>query len=202
MLEMPKLSRREPLTRIAFYGPMCSGKTWCADYLVKYSNYRKVAFATKLKAIAYELFGVQGKDDEGRRVMQALGQGMRAIDNDVWIKYLLADVARYEVMEHKGRTLPIVLDDLRLVHEAKALKRSGFTLIRVDCPDEVREERIARLYPNTSQETRADNTEKEWQQINPDHVVTSMDYGAAYSIQKILGEENPEVSRTWKTSKA
>jgi hypothetical protein len=196
MLEMPKLPERERLGRIAFYGPMCSGKTWCADYLVKYNYYKKLAFASKLKAIAYELFGIDSKNDEGRRVLQELGTKLREIDRDVWIKYLLADVAMHELAGKTPRR--IVLDDLRYTNEAKALKQNGFTLIRVDCPDEVRAERIARLYPNTSNTAKEHPSEREWQLIKPDHVVTSIDYGAAFSIQKILGEENPEVSRTWK----
>lgn len=198
MLEMPRLAKREPLNRIAFYGPMCSGKTWCADYVVKYNHYKKVAFADRLKALAYELFGVQSKEGIDRQVLQDLGQKLREIDPDVWIKRLIYQVEYLESLYKQTTNTfpPIVLDDLRYVNEAKALKLNGFTLIRVECPDEVRAERISKLYPNTSNEVKSHASEREWQLIKPDYVVTSLDYDAAFSIQKILAEKIKEFSRS------
>jgi hypothetical protein len=89
MRDMPQLGPCKPGQRIAFFGPMVSGKTYCADILVHTKYYKKVAFATKLKQIAKELYGVEGKAGNDRTLLQTLGQDLRKYDTDVWVKYLL-----------------------------------------------------------------------------------------------------------------
>ena len=51
---------------IAFYGPMCSGKTYLAKFLVENYGYEKVGFADKLKEVAADLFGIDPNDLETR----------------------------------------------------------------------------------------------------------------------------------------
>jgi hypothetical protein len=156
------------MNRIAFYGPAASGKTWCADYIRDhYIGYAKVAFADKLKEIALDLFNVQGKNGNDRVILQNLGGKLREIDPEVWIKYLLKRVK--QIGDYTG----FVLDDLRYVNEAAALRDAGFTLIMVNTSREVRESRMLRLYPETPLSVYYHASEREWAQIVPDDFVVS-----------------------------
>jgi hypothetical protein len=189
---MPKLNDRQPWERIAFYGPMCSGKSWCANYLVNNQGFRKVAFADKLKEIAYQLYGVAGKDGESRTVLQDLGQHLRKIDEDVWIKYALSEIQRIERWGEKMREfenpISIVLDDLRYINEAQALKDNGFKLVLVLVEPEVREERIRTLYPDTPAQALLHDSEQEWLSIAPDAIVESTDYGVTKQLDKLISK--------------
>ena len=107
--------------KIAFVGKAGSGKTTLAEYLVKKHGFRKFSFADAVKEIAYKYFGMVKKD---RDLLQAIGEKLREIDKDVWIKILLAklDVADY---------VHAVVDDCRYLNEAKALRDRGFILIKL-----------------------------------------------------------------------
>jgi hypothetical protein len=133
-------------TRIAFYGKMCSGKTTCANYLVINSNFVKMALADKLKAIAYELYGVEGKDGASRALLQGLGDDLRKWDEDVFINAVLRKVAAIEALTKFPPK--IVVDDVRFPNEAAGLLAAGFTLVGITANEDVRQERIKKLYPN------------------------------------------------------
>jgi hypothetical protein len=183
------------LDRIAFFGPMASGKTWCADYLVKEHGYIKISFAGKLKEIAADLFGVHGKDGADRLVLQQLGQKMREIRENVWIDYILKGLDNsytYSYDENdqiKCRPMRFVLDDLRYVNEADALRKAGFTLIIASAPDSIREQRLAMLYPNIDPASYYHDSEQEWKRIDPDATVYSVGPRAISDIEKFLAEK-------------
>jgi dephospho-CoA kinase len=178
--------------RIAFFGPMCSGKTYCADYLVKNRGFTKVNFAYKLKKLAAEIFDVHTKDGHDRIVLQQLGQKMREIDPDVWVKLALKEVAFHE---YANGTERFVFDDLRYMNEASALKEAGFTLVRVYVPENIRLQRIKDLYPNTPEDSASHSSELEWANIVPDLIIDS-----AYpdspnqQIDNFLGKISPTFS--------
>jgi hypothetical protein len=147
---------------------MASGKTECADYLVRHYGYIKLSLSSKLKAIAYELYGVQGKDGDNRRIVQELGDKLRYFDDDVFTKYTLA------MIREKYPFNKVVIDDLRLPREASLLRRNGFYLVQVQCDDDVRSERIKRLYPHVPQARQSHATETSWSQIPPHTLIRSM----------------------------
>lgn len=179
MRQMPRLKKPEnTLDRIAFFGPMCSGKTWAADYLANNYQYGKASFASKIKSIVYDLFGDVDKNDN-RALFQNIGQSMREYDPDVWIKYTLNRI--YESDWNRW-----VIDDLRYVNEAKILKRNGFFLILVSTPEDVRAERVARLYPATPPETHRHASEQEWLGIRPDAVVSGYHVNTVVDIERLL----------------
>lgn len=156
-------------TRIAICGPMASGKTTAADYLVRHHGYKKIALADKLKGIAYELYGITGKDGDSRRILQELGDALRVFDDEVFIKYTINLMAI---------TLPkdkVVIDDLRLPREAELLRNVGFNTIGIVTPFEVRQERIARLYPLAPAALQGHATEVSWQSIPLDASISSVD---------------------------
>lgn len=162
-LEMPSLNKPTgPFARIAFYGPMASGKTFCANYLVNNHSYNRVGFADKLKAISYDLFGVESKDGPGRKLLQEFADDCKKWDPYVFTKHFMYKVQRLEATG-KG---PIVCDDLRFEHEAKALLRNGFTIIRVYVDEQIRKERLAKLYPNFDVTTANHNSESQFRDID------------------------------------
>jgi len=161
-------------------GAMCSGKTYCANHLVNEFGFVKVGFADKLKALAYDLYGVQGKDGEARQLLQTLADDLKQYDPDLFVKHLLYRAKKYENQS-------IVVDDLRFKVEADALRKNGFTIIKVICRDEVRQDRIARLYPSAPATAQAHRSEQEWTRIRYDKFVVSENINAIFDLDKILG---------------
>jgi hypothetical protein len=188
MLEMPELKPAIPGHRLAFFGPMVSGKTFCANAMVDSGEYVKVAFADKLKYIAKELYGVMGKDGSDRTLLQALGADLRKHDPEVWIKYLLRKVEAIEKDKTFAYTQRVVLDDLRYTNEADVLRRNGFLLILVTVPEEERQRRIARLYPSMDPTSYYHESERQWEAISYDGVVrsSSEDEPVVKQIGKII----------------
>lgn len=175
MLPMPKLSKRERGDRVAFYGPMCSGKTWCANYLTNHHpNWAKVSFADRLKSLAYEFYGITGKDGNNRTILQQLGQDIRKHDPNIWINLTLRRIQNLEIASVKYPP-NIVIDDLRYTNEAEFLKRNGFILVQCTVPEDIRQDRISKLYPNTDSNNLSHASEQEWANIPADYVVSCTD---------------------------
>lgn len=182
-LPMPILSpvpRDRRNRRVAFMGPMCSGKTYCANHLVNNWGYRKLGFADKLKALAYDLYGLQGKDGEARQLLQLLADDLKKYDKDVFVKHLLYHAKQYE-------NEAIVVDDLRFKVEADALRKNGFIIIKTICDEPTRRERIARLYPTAPQDALGHRSEQEWTTIRYDKFIVSEDINAIFDLDQILG---------------
>jgi len=57
----------------------------------------------------------------------------RALDQEVWIRYLL----------HNLPAGPVVVDDVRFRNECEALRATGFRLVRLTAPPEVLAARLA-----------------------------------------------------------
>ncbi len=167
MLQIPRLDKSPKGNRIAFFSPMCSGKTFCADYLVTYKGFTKFSFAGKLKALAYELYGVEGKDGHNRVLLHDLGDSLRAFDEDVFTKYTLLQM-------HKNEATRLVVDDLRLPREAQLLRTNGFKIIEVLCSEEIRLGRVQTLYPSVPDGLESHSTESSFGQIRKDDVVSSV----------------------------
>src|SRR5690606_29681928 len=71
--------------------------------------------------------------DRGRRA-QLIGTDIgRALDDSVWIRYLL---------EHLPDG-PVAVDDVRFVNECEALREAGFRLVRLTAPQDVLAARLA-----------------------------------------------------------
>lgn len=182
MLETPKLNPITRGLRVAFMGPMCSGKTYCANHLVNTWGFTKIGFADKLKALAYDLYGVQGKDGDSRHLLQVLADDLKKYDKDLFVKHLLYKAKKYE----DGN---IVVDDLRFKVEADILRKNKFIIIKVICSDSIRQERIERLYPTAPQGAQAHRSEQEWTTIRYDKFIRSEDINAIFDLNKILGLE-------------
>ena len=130
---------------IAFSGKARNGKTEGAKVIqALHPQFTILSFATPLKRMAIEQFGLTLEDienkervvDLGRRrttVRQLLidiGKMYRAIDPDFWVKRLWKDVEASVVHGHDH----IVIDDMRFLNEATFLREHGAKLIRVNRP--------------------------------------------------------------------
>ncbi|MEU7039830.1 hypothetical protein AB0A77_02075 [Streptomyces varsoviensis] len=136
---------------IGLLGRARSGKDTAGKWLVERRGYERVAFADPLKEAALKLdplvragswsrlsdvVAVEGweyaKDDypEVRRVLQHIGQSIRDLDPDFWLRQTLKAVD--DVEERFGR--PVVITDVRYPNEVAALRERGFRLAYIDRP--------------------------------------------------------------------
>lgn len=117
---------------LAFSGHKESGKTTCADWLVKEGGWVKLSFATPLKQeIGDALFPasmiyLKPTPPEMRRLLQAWGDVRRAQRSDYFIKPMLELVKAHTEAGHN-----VVIDDLRYINEAEALQQEGSVLVRL-----------------------------------------------------------------------
>jgi guanylate kinase len=141
------------LNKIIVSGRACSGKDDFADYLVEKYGYTKISFALGIYEIARKYFGMTLKD---RKLLQAIGQGMREIDPDVWIKAAFKEAEKYD---------KVVISDLRQSNEYIYAMKNEFVPFRIQADLNVRIDRcVSRdgVQPNideweTEGETGADN---------------------------------------------
>lgn len=183
MLKQPTLpDPKFPLERIAFAGPMCSGKTTLANFLVEDYHYNRVNFARLLKETAAKLYGAVSKDDEGRKLLQEFADDLKKWDPNLFTTHLLLDVQKFQ-----RDVLPlVVLDDLRFKHEYDALKKNGFTIIGVHCQEDVRMERIRNLYPDTDPARFTHPSETGWKEMNMDYWVDNTDFGGQVWLDTLM----------------
>ncbi|MEV3856074.1 hypothetical protein AB0J38_17335 [Streptomyces sp. NPDC050095] len=139
---------------IALMGPARSGKDTVASLLVHGYQYTRLAFADRIKEAALTLdpsvplpnyprhfvrlsgmvriWGwerAKTRQPEVRRLLQQLGQAMRAVDEEIWRRPVMDRVAAAT-----DWNLPVVVSDVRHPDEADALQAAGAVLVRIDRP--------------------------------------------------------------------
>jgi energy-coupling factor transporter ATP-binding protein EcfA2 len=144
----------KPLKILAFLGPAGSGKSTCCQLLHTLGREEgkkvvRLSFADPLKKVcsdiycfAYDIpsesfYGTQEEKEapheaigfrSGREILQFIGTGgFRAMTPDVWVQYMLKHC---EITARYGADL-IVIDDLRYINEAAALRTLGAYIVRV-----------------------------------------------------------------------
>lgn len=155
--------------KVAFYGPMCSGKTYMAKHLVDHYGFLKVGFADKLKEVSRDLFWINpaDKNDRTRRLLQEFSDDIKKWGGeDIFVRHFLAKISDIPFMS-------IVCDDLRYTFEADALREQGFLIIGVNAYENIRQERILKLYPDTSPEAQQHRSETDSKLIEPDYTIWS-----------------------------
>lgn len=115
---------------IGFIGPMGSGKTTAANYLVNSYGFSKRSFADPMRQYCEAILGITKQNPQYRKAMQELGAWGRRYDKDCWVKYLVNNM-------DDG----IVIDDIRYINEAKTLLDHGFKLIYLYASQEKRIQR-------------------------------------------------------------
>lgn len=144
---------------IGLAGNMYAGKSTIADALTEY-GYQRMSFAAPLKNVAALAYGPIDKsatyetvqsvaprpprtepyaiEKSGRQILQEVGQAMKIVDRDFWLRCFSREAARY------GDT-PLVVDDLRFWFEMEHLIRLGWIIVGVNTPLPVRMERAERI---------------------------------------------------------
>jgi dephospho-CoA kinase len=134
------VNREIPVVKIAFTAKLRAGKDTAAHHLHIRHGFDKVAFGDALKRIAHETFPWVSEFSKPRALYQSVGQLMRQIDPDVWIKH--AELAVKGVIDFNVNTgadmVGVVITDLRQPNEYEWARNNGFTIIRVSAPDEDR----------------------------------------------------------------
>ena len=126
---------------------MYAGKTTLAQALVENHGYTRVAMAGPLKHLALLAYGENVvKDKEyattdlssgevtfksGRAILQGIGQSIKTVDRDIWLKIFIGDTAQ---MARE----PYVVDDVRFGFEAEYLRANGWGIVKVHTEEATR----------------------------------------------------------------
>lgn len=152
---------------VALFGKAASGKTTIATVLAE-TGYLRMSFATPLKNVAALAYGTIGKGEwydvkqgdemvslSGRGVLQQIGQAVKEVDQEFWLKAFLRDAGRHGDKQ-------VVLDDGRFEFERDALRGRGFLIVGVNTPQAVRHYRYEMLYgrkPTAEEEGHASESQ-------------------------------------------
>lgn len=131
----------------ALMGLSGCGKSTAAQAMVSGDSYRRrIAFADPFKSALAEmglkltaLYGDDARKNElvqpwgrtTREMMISLGTWGREIKPSIWSDLLVGEVERGRDRDPRLR---FVVDDLRFVNEADALRKLGFQIVRIDGP--------------------------------------------------------------------
>ncbi|MFC8244161.1 nucleoside/nucleotide kinase family protein [Streptomyces chartreusis] len=126
---------------IGITGRARAGKDTAGKFFVDGHGYRRIGFADALKDVALELDPIvdageslwlsyvvaehgwevaKDRHPEVRRILQELGAGMRAVDEEVWLRAALA-----KAVEANDAGVPVVITDVRYRNEASPVRPSG-----------------------------------------------------------------------------
>lgn len=176
------------MRNIAIAGKFAVGKTSVANILEANHGYIRMSIASSLKQFVNEMYArdVYGSDEnallqksdivfinaaEGRKavsvrqLLQDIGNTMKTIDQDIWLRGV-----RHQVLLWNDMGKSVVIDDVRFPREAEYLKRIGFVNVRLTAKEETRLERYFRTYGITpSRHELDDKSETLVDAITPDH---------------------------------
>jgi dephospho-CoA kinase len=125
---------------------MGAGKTELARYMATAHGYRCLSSSELCRTISRLIF-----HDERRDHLNKVGDLLRRIDENIWVKALLTP-------DLEGRR--VVVDSVRYLSEALFLRNSGFEIWRVSVSDEIRQQRLdARKRDFASEQQHASETE-------------------------------------------
>lgn len=156
--------------RVAFAGKICSGKTTLAKHVIDVAKrnrlmVQRVAFGDFVKEMATRYFDYDRTKYKNRELLVKLGTSMRTIQPDVWVNCLKKHILNSDAQHW-------VVDDVRHENEVHALHQLGFTILRIDIPEEVRIARVKKTYPDTYEEhLRTQNHSTETELFGDDAVV-------------------------------
>ncbi|KKL08273.1 hypothetical protein LCGC14_2577500 [marine sediment metagenome] len=124
---------------IGLVGWMRSGKDSVADWLIEHYGYRKLGFATALKAEVARGVGCRSEElnaeplkSQVRQVLQVWGtEFRRGQDPDYWVKMARGQILLRGADRHPH---PLVFTDVRFQNEIDMLRDHGFLIVHVDMP--------------------------------------------------------------------
>lgn len=160
-------------SRVAFVGAFGSGKTHMAEWLSSENGYKKFSFATGLKLIARDFYGMSLGGTKDRKLLQELGDAMRSVNEDVFAIKTMKEIDIYQCSRRDWEPVkPVVVDDLRFKNEADFLRKGGFLIIRI----------LPRERLDNDNPLRFHQSETEMNQIDVDYEVVSGDTDSLINI--------------------
>ena len=163
--------------RVAFVGKMGAGKSHTAKWLRNTYGFNIFNFASGLKKVAVEYYDME-PDKKDRRLLQTLGDAMRSVDEDVFARKCVREIADCEA---KNGRIGVVVDDLRFNNELQALRDmpgKQWLIIKIKPHQVVRfidEEQSLDITKHTS--------ENQWTNFKFDHEIIS---GDTETLREIL----------------
>jgi hypothetical protein len=144
---------------IAISAKQGAGKTTLADALAtSLSGCGRTRFAKALYEMHDAILSILGRYGFERaldkRLLQLLGTewGRQCVDENIWVKCLLAEAKRYEAAGMKY----LIIDDCRFKNEFTALKEIGAVLIRLECDETSRKARCSQWRDTTTHQSEID----------------------------------------------
>jgi dephospho-CoA kinase len=125
--------------KIAFSGPICSGKSTLSKYLQDEYNCKIISFAKPVKTYCTQIFDMKNKD---RGLLQTFADKCKDINSLVWV-----NLAEKEIIQNINRN--IIIDDLRYPNELDMLRRYNFIIIKLNINKDFQLKRIMQTYPQT-----------------------------------------------------
>lgn len=114
--------KRKPI-RIALTGKLRSGKDTFANYLV-YQGFSHHKLSEGISDIVTTFLPeIAERKGKKREVYTTIGQTMRQLDPDVWIKY---------TWKHMPKHKNVVISDVRQKNEEEFLRSQGFTIVGIE----------------------------------------------------------------------
>lgn len=175
----------EPIKGIALCGGIRSGKDTVAEYLVKNHGFTRFAFGDGIRETCSTLFPEQMNEGKPRALLQGVGQDMRKYDPNVWVKWLLTEIAGAEYenqldgwRDARGKDVewkPFrpVISDLRQPNEYKALREAGYLIVRINASQGVRINRAIESGDIFSLNDFRHETESHYEKFVPDYEITN-----------------------------
>lgn len=137
------------MVKIALTGKVRSGKNTVADYLTTKYGMVQFAFGDDLKRKFHEEYPHIPENPKPVRGYQLYGQLKRYVENeDIWInrcfdkiRYVAQVAENYNVTGSEVKFMPVITD-LRQPDELSRCQSEDYLIIRVNCPDEIRLDRL------------------------------------------------------------
>lgn len=172
--------------KIMLNGLPSSGKDTVANYLSFYYGFKKLAFADGIYQIAEDYFGMLKKD---RQLLRDIGEKLREIDENVWVKNTFKQGELYE---------NVVITDCRRDNEYDEGIKRGYKPIKITMNEDKRlkllEKRDGKLDTSLTEcETQA--YDREYFEIENNNELASLIIQIDWIMEKHGIEKIREVSR-------
>lgn len=166
----------ERYKHIALIGKTRSGKDEVARLLTELSYpHERVAFGDIMKEKFYDIFPqYTGKPKPTKEIIM-FGQSMRAINEDVWVNYLMGNIRAIQLFHDTYQIdRPVyVFTDVRQQNEYDACKELGCIMVKVNSGDALRVGRMLAIGEQPSKEVLQAKTETDLDKFEADEVINN-----------------------------
>lgn len=158
--------------KIALFGKMRSGKNTVADLLKEKADFKEYSFGSGIGEIIKKYYPTAFEGGKPRQHYQHIGQSLRELDADVWINYTLSQIEKEtRLADRLGVPSFIVITDGRQVNEARRLREDGYLIVKVECDEAERLNRIGEASDAFDVSQLNHETELQVDYINADYTI-------------------------------